>query len=260
LICRDDNKGVSASRNEGISAAKGRWVAILDADDTCCPDRLLRQHDFVKRHPEVAAVGSAATFIDEEGSAICTYFPPADDPVLRSQFPRSPFIHPSVMFSKDMFMKTGGYPEKMRWGGEDVVLFGRIMKFGLLHNLQEPLILYRLLPGSMSRKPAGFRGRLVDIIRDELAGDAVAEDRLSNLQNSAEKRNDGDKLFDYHFEIAKLFLWSGCGRRKALRHLKYCWNHTGRRVSVAILSLVLFAPKPVVRRVYFLVKGRRYGK
>lgn len=260
LICRDDNKGVSASRNEGFSAAKGRWVAIFDADDICCPDRLLRQHDFVRRHPEVVAVGSAATFIDEEGDVICTYFPPEDDPVLRSQFPRSPFIHPSVMFSKDAFMKTGGYPEEMKWGGEDVVLFGRIMKFGLLHNLQEPLILYRLLPGSMSRKPAEFRSRLVDIIRDELAGCTVAEDRLFALRDSAEKRNDNDKSFDYHFEIAKLCIWSGCGRRKALRHLRCCWSQTGRRGSIVLMSLVTFFPKEVVRRIYFLVKGRRYGK
>jgi glycosyltransferase involved in cell wall biosynthesis len=42
LISFPTNRGPSGARNAGLGAARGRWIAILDADDFYSPDRLAR--------------------------------------------------------------------------------------------------------------------------------------------------------------------------------------------------------------------------
>jgi glycosyltransferase involved in cell wall biosynthesis/SAM-dependent methyltransferase len=43
LMVHDRRQGVSRSRNDGIAAAMGEWVAFLDDDDVWAPDKLARQ-------------------------------------------------------------------------------------------------------------------------------------------------------------------------------------------------------------------------
>lgn len=65
LIRLPRNEGISAARNAGIAKARGRWIALLDADDLFLPRRL----------EELIAIGemhSADMVVDEQ---IVTEFP-----------------------------------------------------------------------------------------------------------------------------------------------------------------------------------------
>ncbi|MDJ0781747.1 MAG: glycosyltransferase [Desulfosarcinaceae bacterium] len=46
------NRGVSAARNTGVRAARGRWIALLDSDDHWLPNKLRTQLDWLDAHPD----------------------------------------------------------------------------------------------------------------------------------------------------------------------------------------------------------------
>lgn len=50
LINNKENLGGAGSRNVAISAAKGRYIAFLDADDIWLPDKLEKQIAFMQQH------------------------------------------------------------------------------------------------------------------------------------------------------------------------------------------------------------------
>lgn len=49
-----ENRGVSAARNAGLSLAKGNWTAFVDGDDTVEPDMLACLHEEALRAQEAA--------------------------------------------------------------------------------------------------------------------------------------------------------------------------------------------------------------
>src|SRR5688572_13512912 len=55
---RKPNGGAASARNAGIARAAGDVVTFLDADDYWEPNKLARQVDHLRRHPEVGMVGS----------------------------------------------------------------------------------------------------------------------------------------------------------------------------------------------------------
>src|SRR5687768_7077362 len=57
VVRNDPNLGFGAALNIGCRLARGMFVARMDADDVSAPTRFAAQLDFLKNHPDVAAVG-----------------------------------------------------------------------------------------------------------------------------------------------------------------------------------------------------------
>ncbi len=141
-IRNDQNHGLAYALNECINHASGNYIARMDDDDISKPDRLRKQYEFLETHPQYQWVGSNAELIDSQG--VWGYQKMPEIPHEKDFLFNSPFIHPSVMFRKEILLQNGGYRCcKNYLYCEDYELFIRLYKNGGRgYNLQEPLLQY----------------------------------------------------------------------------------------------------------------------
>ena len=53
IVISQDNKGVSAARNEGIKKSSGEWIAFLDSDDEWNKRKLEIQKKYIEKNPRI---------------------------------------------------------------------------------------------------------------------------------------------------------------------------------------------------------------
>jgi glycosyltransferase involved in cell wall biosynthesis len=61
------NQGVAASRNLGLTAAKGEYIAFLDQDDLFLPQKLLSQVTLLEENPSLGIANSGWQIVDQQG-------------------------------------------------------------------------------------------------------------------------------------------------------------------------------------------------
>jgi GT2 family glycosyltransferase len=66
-VIRQANAGIAAARNASVQAARGDYIALLDADDLCRPDRIAVQLRYLQSHPDILLCSSDFGAFDETG-------------------------------------------------------------------------------------------------------------------------------------------------------------------------------------------------
>ena len=163
IIKNSSNMGVALSRNAALKAARGEFVAIMDADDVCAPTRLERQVAFLDAHPLVGLVGCAVyDNIDASGAVLHTSYAPEENEAIQfTLMERWCFFHSSLMFRSALYERVGGYRREFE-PAEDHDFILRMLEHCQAHNLNENLVSYRLNPKGLS--VAGYR--YVDALRE----------------------------------------------------------------------------------------------
>ena len=70
---RQANAGIGAARNASVQAARGDYIALLDADDLCRPDRLEVQLRYLQTHPDILLCSSDFGAFDDTGPIAASY-------------------------------------------------------------------------------------------------------------------------------------------------------------------------------------------
>ncbi len=151
------HRGIVPALNDGLAAASGEYIARMDADDLCHPERIEKQASFLDTFPEIGIVGCRVGFGGDHKKQ-AGYAAHVDwineliepDDIALNRFVESPFAHPSVMFRRKLFEEFGAYRDGPF--PEDYELWLRWMANGVkAGKIDEKLLTWNDPPDRLSR-------------------------------------------------------------------------------------------------------------
>ena len=175
LYRNERNIGLARTLNLLVNAARGEYVARLDADDVSLPQRLERQLRFMEIH-ELSFTGTWARTFGLRRDYVLS-FPVTDAEIRAHLLFQSAFGHYTVMARRELFLRHPYRPEAGR--AEDYDLWVRISADARMGNLPEPLVLYRQHASQVSVEHARSQwedARHVRRLALQLLGPPASED------------------------------------------------------------------------------------
>lgn len=140
---RQKNGGLPAARNTGIRAAKGEFIALLDADDSWMADKLERQLPRFA-DAEVGIVYSDFSVRYADGRFQPSYLvnrPLASEGYVLENYIRSRFLFPSTMVIRQKCLEEFGLFDEEMLACEDIELFARICSRWKIARIDAPLMI-----------------------------------------------------------------------------------------------------------------------
>lgn len=144
LIRHEENRGLANRLNEAIQLSRGKYVARMDDDDICSPNRLQIQYQYLETHPMVDLVASRCVVIDEDDNISGTLpYLPSDACVARRPWQGFHFAHPTWMGKKTWFT-ANPYAQPDPYRCEDQELLLRSHEHSSFYVIPEYLLAYRM--------------------------------------------------------------------------------------------------------------------
>lgn len=157
LLKNEQNMGLNFTLNKCLHEARGEYIARMDGDDLCVPERFEKQLDFLNTHSEFDIVSSHMTLFDETGEWGVSKSP--EYPTKEQVVAGSPICHAPVMIRKECMDAVGGYTiNKRMLRVEDVNLWIKLYSKGYrAYNIQEPLYKMRNDKNALQRRKYKYR-------------------------------------------------------------------------------------------------------
>ncbi|MBP2146913.1 glycosyltransferase involved in cell wall biosynthesis [Methanofollis sp. W23] len=251
-LVTQDNRGVSAARNRGVSEARAGWIAFLDADDEWMPVFLANVMRLREVFPGAGAYATAWMKVEQEGGERrpATYRrlpPPPWEGYLPSYFlaaanATQPVISSAVMVPREVILEVGGFPEDAQVG-EDLTTWFRIALTREIVFTWEYGAVYHMEAANrtteLGRDPY-WTHNIIDEARKALKEDLVPEKKISEVKEFIA----GKQLY-----LAASMLNLGM-RMEAQEYLKACVTES---FSTEKMRLSLLAALPTWA--YFAISG-----
>ena len=141
---------LAGALNLGVEKAQGTYLARMDADDICEPNRLKEQYDFLEKNRHIGICGTSVALFPEPENYI-EHYPLSPDEVSAFSLFHSPFAHPSVMIRKKVLTANHLNYNVDYYPTEDFDLWCRALSYTQGANLNKPLLRYRVHPESLTR-------------------------------------------------------------------------------------------------------------
>ena len=144
VVCNEQNSRLPTSLNRGVALAQGKYIARMDADDICLPDRLEKQVAFMEANPDADV--SSCRFLTLKNKTLAsggTGGKSDQESVRTLLIFTNPILHPGII-AKAEVLKENPYDTTLTCT-EDLELWSRLVQAGKKVVIQEAyLMIYRL--------------------------------------------------------------------------------------------------------------------
>lgn len=277
LICNEKNIGLTRSLNKGLEVCTGEYIARMDTDDICYPERFEIQSKYMREHPDTIVCGSWAIAIDEDGNYTGRkmFETLLDRELYRVNllFGNRPVLrHPSAFFNHSLLMKYSiKYNEKYRYA-QDYRMWIDCSQYADCTIIPEILLKYRIHNKAISKSKQHLQKEtdfliiqeqldrlnivlpndLKPIHRNYLIQDKSYDERMIKWLHTIIKANQRYKI--YNHKILKKVLY--------YRWSEICYSEMAKRISIK-RSLYILKSNPI--RCYFymiqiFIKKRQTNK
>jgi glycosyltransferase involved in cell wall biosynthesis len=205
---QQDHGGPARSRNRGIEAARGAFIALLDCDDVWLPEKLSTQLAIMQGDPKVGLVHTDYDVVDEHGTVLEHVSARSSPEPLVQAFVGSHAALPStLLIRKDVLQKVGALRPEL-YGSEDSDLTIR------LYEVTQFACIERVLVKKLQRGH-GYR----DMAFDEVMHREKILTSREKFLSSLEKRSSlsGPQRAALDREWANYFLLKGTAAEKQRR-------------------------------------------
>lgn len=217
------NTGRGAAANRGFAAARGAFVAILDADDRMLPDRLGKQAAFLRNHADVAVCGSAARIV---GHGMHTASWPAADRECRARLVfEDPVLYGSAMFRRSVLDQHGiRCDAEWRTPGMDYLIQVAVAPHGRFANLPDALTEYRIHDQNMRSG------------RDPVADKRLIQQRVFSMLGIPHTEQELQDHLLFHRHITGPLDAAAVKRLRAWSRKLIAWNAETRFADEAVFT------------------------
>jgi glycosyltransferase involved in cell wall biosynthesis len=148
-LLAESERGSGRALTNGIFAARGEFLAVMDADDVADKDRLKIEVDYLQSHPEIVLVGARFAFMVGSSIVPAPPQPKEHHDIKRALLAGRPVVcNSSSMFRAIQARSVGGH--RLPGPGHDVDFFLRMAEVGRVCNIPDLLHYYRLHGASTS--------------------------------------------------------------------------------------------------------------
>jgi glycosyltransferase involved in cell wall biosynthesis len=223
---RQENRGLTKSRNLGIDASLGDYIVFLDADDRLMPEAIETGLRVMSKHPDCAMTVGDHLFVSRDGSYLSHSSKACVQSSHYEELLKSNFIEmiSSVLFRRSVLVEVGGFDTNLRVA-EDYELYLRIARVYPIRCHSTLMAEYRLHQSNTSHNSELMLRVTLEVLRTQ----------------AQYVRTDGRRLFAF---LAGLRNWRArYGRQLALELARSSYALTGDHLRRKFLLLIAHYPQ-----------------
>ena len=151
LFLQEENAGYVASKNFGISQARGNYISQCDSDDYFDVNLLEKQVEVIINNTDINIVACGFHYIDMNGNIRKTVKPENNEIIENNASNYHPFWYPPILVHKKVYDKIGYFTSYFLGLGDDLYWLTKANEHFKIHCINNAFYYYRYNPNSISK-------------------------------------------------------------------------------------------------------------